>query len=99
VLKLSCVRQEESCLFLDLHIREVVFQIITFENVDLNTMQFIGPIIVLFFTLFIPALIIWLFFSKVLPKVLYDLLLGVTILFSLYLWAFPMNLGFYDFFK
>lgn len=69
------------------------------EGIETNYMVIIGPVIVLFIALFVPALIVKLIFGKFLPKVLYDLLLGAALLFGLYLWLIPMNGGFSDFFR
>lgn len=69
-----------------------------FEDVELNTMQFIGPIIVLFITMFTTAIVTRLVFSW-LPKKLVNFLLGPSALAGAYIWAIPMNMGFYEFFK
>lgn len=69
-----------------------------FENVEFNSMQLIGPLIILLITMFSVALVYKLLF-KWLPKKLFNLLIGPVMLISLYIWAFPMNLGFHEFFK
>ncbi|KGM44798.1 hypothetical protein NP83_09490 [Neobacillus niacini] len=69
-----------------------------FEGINLNTMQFIGPIIILFINMILTAFIFNLLFSW-LPKKLYNFLLGPAALFGAYIWAIPMNMGFYDLFK
>lgn len=69
-----------------------------FEGVELNTSQFVWPIIILLVTMFGSALIVRLLFSW-LPSKLLNFLLGPAALFGAYIWAVPMNLGFYEFFK
>ena len=70
-----------------------------FENVEFNSIQFIGPIIIFVITLIIPPLIIKIFFAKFLTEKLYKFLIGAALFLGLYIWAIPMNLGFYEFFK
>jgi hypothetical protein len=69
-----------------------------FEGVELNTKQFIGPIIVLAVTMFLTTFIFKLSFGW-LPKRLFNLLLGPVALIGAYIWAVPMDLGFYELFK
>lgn len=69
-----------------------------FEGVDLNTMQFVGPLIILAITMFVTTYIFRLIFRR-LPKKLLNFLLGPSALLGAYIWAIPMNLGFYEFFK
>lgn len=76
----------------------MVFLLVSFEGIEFNTMQFIGPLIVLVVTMFAVALVFKLFFNW-LPRKLFEFLLGPVALFGAYLWAFPMNLGFHEFFK
>ncbi len=69
-----------------------------FEGVELNTMQFIWPLIILAVTMIATVLIFKLLFSW-LPKRLFNFLLGPVSLFGFYIWLIPINLGFYDLFK
>ena len=68
------------------------------EDVEFNWMQFIGPLIVLIITLFVIVLVYKIFFSW-LPRNIYNFLVTPVVFCGLYLWAFPMNLGFHEFFK
>ena len=68
------------------------------EGVDINAMQFISPLIVLVVTMVTVGFVYKLFFNW-LPRKMFELLFGPVLLFGAYLWAFPMNLGFHDFFK
>ena len=69
-----------------------------FEGVDINAMQFIGPLIILIVMMFVVGFIYNLFFNW-LPKKVFDPLFVTVLLLVAYLWAVPMNLGFYEFFK
>jgi hypothetical protein len=69
-----------------------------FEDVELNTVQFIGPLIVLIVTIIGMAIVYRLLFNW-LPKKLFNFLLGPVALFGFYIWLIPMDLGFYELFK
>lgn len=69
-----------------------------FENVDINASQYIGPIIVLVITMSLIAFLCRVL-SKSWSKELTNYLFGLGIIVSFFIWAFPMNMGFYDFFK
>ncbi len=69
-----------------------------FENVELNTMQIIIPLVLLILCMVSISLIYWLVF-RWLPKLIFNFLLGPIALLGAYIWAFPMNMGFYEFFK
>ena len=77
---------------------KVVILLNIFEGVEINAMQFIGPIIVLAVTMFAVGFVYKLLFNW-LPRELYNFLFGPVLLLGPYLWAFPMNLGFHEFFK
>jgi len=60
---------------------------------------FIGPFILL---LIIPFLCTGLYaaiFSNILPNSIYKFLLGPVALLGFYIWAVPMKMGFYEFFR
>lgn len=69
-----------------------------FEGVKFNSMQFIGPLIILGLTMFATAVIFKILFGW-LPRKLFNFLLGPVSLIGAYIWAIPMNLGFYEFFS
>lgn len=69
-----------------------------FEGVEFNSMQFVGPIIVLAITMFAVVFIYKILFSW-LPTKLFNFLIGPVALFGAYIWAIPMNLGFHELFK
>lgn len=69
-----------------------------FEGVEFNWVPIIGPLIVLIITMFAVTLIYKLLFSW-LPAKLFNFLMGPVALIGMYIWAFPMNLGFHEFFK
>lgn len=69
-----------------------------FENVELNTMQIIIPLILLILCMISISLIFWLVF-RWLPKPIFNFSLGPIALLGAYIWAFPMNMGFYELFK
>ena len=69
-----------------------------FEGVELNTMQFIWPLIILFVTMLATAIVYKLLFGW-LPQKIFNFFIGPVCLLAAYIWAIPMNLGFYEFFK
>ncbi|MEH7115563.1 hypothetical protein V7124_24855 [Neobacillus niacini] len=69
-----------------------------FEGVEFNTMQFVGPLIVLTVTMFSTAFIFRLLF-RWLPTKLLNYLMGPAALVGAYIWVIPMNMGFYELFK
>ncbi len=69
-----------------------------FEGVELNTMQFIGPLILLFICITIAGFVYSRLF-RWLPKEIYNYLIGPALLIGAYIWYEPMNLGFYELFK
>jgi len=70
-----------------------------FEGVNFNQMQFIWPLIILFVTILLFAIIYKLLFQRILPRGIFNFLIGPICLFGLYVWLIPMNLGFYELFK
>jgi hypothetical protein len=78
--------------------KKEVISLNIFEGVEINAVQFVGPLIVLIVTMFAVAFVYKLLFNW-LPRKLYNLLIGPVMLLGLYIWGFPMNLGFYEFFK
>ncbi|WP_313890819.1 hypothetical protein [Psychrobacillus sp.] len=70
-----------------------------FEGLELSFVQIIVPLVILFLTMFLTAYFIKIVFRRFLVKGLYDVFLGVALLYAFYVWAIPMNLGFYEFFK
>lgn len=69
-----------------------------YEGVEFNSMQFIGPLIILIITMIAVTLVYKLLFSW-LPKRLFNFLIGPVALFGTYIWAIPMKLGFHELFK
>lgn len=69
-----------------------------FDGVEFNAMQFVGPLLVLIVTVFGIGLLYKLLFSW-LPKRLYNALISPLLLIGVYIWAVPMNLGFYTYFQ
>ncbi|AYC28707.1 hypothetical protein [Paenisporosarcina cavernae] len=70
-----------------------------FENVDFPTEQIIGPLVVLIITMVIAASVYKILLGKILPPKVFDFFFGPVCLFGFYLWAIPMQMGFYDVFK
>lgn len=69
-----------------------------FNGIEINTIQFVGSLIVLAVTMFFTAFIFRLLF-KWLPTKLLNYLTGPAALVGAYIWVIPMNMGFYDLFK
>ena len=70
-----------------------------FEDVKLNSIQIIGPLVILLITMIATTLVYSLLCKRWLPVKVFNYLIGPVALFGAYLWAFPMNLGFHEFFK
>ncbi len=68
------------------------------ESIDFNSMQFIWPIIILIACMFITAGIARMIFGM-LPNSILKTLVGLAALFGAYIWAIPMEMGFYEYFK
>lgn len=60
---------------------------------------FAPPILLLFITPILVATLYKLFFENLLPVRIYNFLLAPVVLFSFWLWAYPMSFGFYEFFR
>ncbi|MCP1161238.1 MULTISPECIES: hypothetical protein [Bacillus] len=69
-----------------------------FEGVELNTAQFFWPIVILIAMMIGTTLLFHLLF-KWLPRGVYNIFIGLAALFGAYIWAVPLNLGFYELFK
>lgn len=69
-----------------------------FENVDFNAMMFIGPLIVLMTTISGLCLIYKILFHRI-PKSIDKFLLGGVAFLGAYIWAIPMDMGFFEYFK
>ncbi|UOQ43374.1 hypothetical protein MUN89_15800 [Halobacillus salinarum] len=69
-----------------------------FEGIDFNSMMFVGPIIVLIATMSAACLVYSIMFSW-LPKQIFNFLLVGVALIGAYIWAIPMNMGFFEYFQ
>jgi hypothetical protein len=65
---------------------------------ELNSMQFIGPLVLLIICIYFVGFIYSNIFSW-LPKDVYKMLIGPVTLLGAYIWYVPMNMGFYELFK
>lgn len=70
-----------------------------FDGLYINQMLILGPIIVLILTMVLIALIFKVLFQNYIPSGIYNYLIGPVCLIGFLIWAFPMNLGFYELFK
>jgi len=69
------------------------------EGVEFNSIQIIGTLVMLFISMLATTLLYSLLCKRWLHVKIFNFLIGPVALFGAYLWAFPMNMGFYDFFK
>ncbi|MEY2372934.1 hypothetical protein [Lysinibacillus capsici] len=60
---------------------------------------FIPPLILLPVVMIGCAVIYKILLSSILPKKVYNFLLGPIALLGFFIWAIPMNMGFYEFFR
>ncbi|MFJ7662414.1 hypothetical protein ACIQXW_08440 [Lysinibacillus sp. NPDC097162] len=61
--------------------------------------NFIPPMILLVVAMSACMGIYVVLFKKVLPRKIYNFFLGPVALIGFYIWAVPMNIGFYEFFR
>lgn len=64
-----------------------------------NLKYFIPPFLLLLLVPGTCAGIYTIIFKRVLPDSIYKYLLGPVALLGIYIWAVPMNTGFYEFFR
>lgn len=69
------------------------------EGIEFNSMEFIGPLIILFITMFGVVFIYRLLLFKFLPVKLYNYFIAPIALLGFFIWLIPMALGFHVFFK
>jgi len=60
---------------------------------------FIPPLILLPVVMIGCAVIYKILLDSILPKKVYNFLLGPIALLGFFIWAIPMNMGFYEFFR
>ncbi len=60
---------------------------------------FIPPLILLPVVMIGCAIIYKILLGKILPTKIYNFLLGPIALLGFFIWAIPMNMGFYEFFR
>ncbi|MBD8521494.1 hypothetical protein [Lysinibacillus fusiformis] len=60
---------------------------------------FIPPMILLPIVMIGCAVIYKILLGKILPTKIYNFLLGPIALLGFFIWAIPMNIGFYEFFR
>ncbi|WP_025116247.1 hypothetical protein [Lysinibacillus fusiformis] len=65
----------------------------------LNVLSIILPIIMLMVVIIGCIVVFASIFEKLLPKLIYKSLLVCVALVGFYIWAEPMNMGFYEFFR
>jgi hypothetical protein len=70
----------------------------TFDGVEFNTLQFLGAILVLVFSMVLTVLLFRLLFNW-LPSKLFNFLIGPVALLGAYIWVIPMKMWFYEFFR
>ena len=64
-----------------------------------DLLYFIPPLIFLIVVPLICALIYAGIFHRILPAKIYNFFLGPSVLVGFYIWAVPMKIGFYEFFR
>lgn len=64
-----------------------------------DIMPLILSMLVLLVLFIVIAVICALLLSRIFPASLNRFLIGACSLFGLYIWFFPMNMGFYEFFR
>lgn len=71
------------------------------DGLELGTelYYFIPPLLLLIIVPIICATFYALLFKKILPVKLFNFFVGPIVLLGLYIWAIPMKIGFYEFFR
>lgn len=67
------------------------------ESVNFNYL--IPPLILLLVVPTIFAFIYTVIFRRILPAKIFNFLLGPVVLLGFYVWAVPMEIGFYEYFR
>ena len=64
-----------------------------------SLLYFIPPMLLLPIVMIGCAVIYKILLGNILPKKIYNFLLGPIALLGFFIWAIPMNMGFYEFFR
>ena len=64
-----------------------------------SLLYFIPPMLLLPIVMIGCAVIYKILLGNILPKKIYNFLLGPITLLGFFIWAIPMNMGFYEFFR
>ncbi|MGN4124822.1 hypothetical protein ACMGD3_07355 [Lysinibacillus sphaericus] len=64
-----------------------------------NLLHFIPPMILLPIVMVVCVVIYKMIFGKILPTKIYNFFIGPIALLGFFVWAIPMNMGFYAFFR
>ncbi len=64
-----------------------------------SLLYFIPPMLLLPILMIGGAVIYKILLGNILPKKIYNFLLGPIALLGFFIWAIPMNMGFYEFFR
>ena len=64
-----------------------------------SLLYFIPPILLLPVVMVVCALVYKIIFKNILPTKIYNVFIGPVTLLGFFIWAIPMNMGFYEFFR
>jgi len=68
-------------------------------SIGISLWSFIPPIILLVVAMSVCMGVYVVLFKKVLPRKIYNFFLGPVAIIGFYIWAVPMETGFYEFFR
>lgn len=64
-----------------------------------SLLYFIPPMLLLPVVMVVCAIVYKMIFKGILPTKIYNLFIGPVTLLGFYIWAIPMDMGFYEFFR
>ncbi len=70
-----------------------------FDEVEVDWIPIVGPLIVLIVTLTAVMFLYALIFSRLLSQELFKFFAGLVALLGIYIWFVPMDVGFHHYFK
>jgi len=68
-------------------------------SIGTSLWSFIPPMILLPFVMVVCVVIYKVLLGKILPIKVYNFFIGPIALIGFFIWAIPMNMGFYEFFR
>lgn len=68
-------------------------------SIGAGLLYFIPPMLLLPLVMVVCVVIYKILFGKILPTKIYNFFIGPVALLGFFVWAIPMNMGYYEFFR